>query len=93
MNLSIILFNAVIKFFNLLEFLIFVRVFLSWIPFIQDNVLIKLLNNLTEPILYPIRKIIMKSPIGGGGMAIDFSPIIAIIFFYIIEKIIYNILF
>lgn len=33
----------------------------------------------TEPILYPIRAIINKSPFGGAGMFIDFSPIIAFI--------------
>ena len=56
-----------------LSLLIIARALLSW--FIQDpfNPLMRTLNDLTEPILAPIRNRL------GGGMGIDLSPLIAIV--------------
>ena len=58
---------------QVLSLLIIARALLSW--FIQDpfNPLMRTLNDLTEPILAPIRNRL------GGGMGIDLSPLIAII--------------
>ncbi len=56
-----------------LSLLIIARALLSW--FIQDpsNPIMRTLNDVTEPILAPIRNRL------GGGMGIDLSPLIAII--------------
>ena len=58
---------------QVLSLLIIARALLSW--FIQDpfNPFMRTLNDLTEPILAPIRNRM------GGGMGIDLSPLIAII--------------
>lgn len=67
---------------NLLDFLIFVRIILSWVPFLgRDNPIVNIIYSLTEPILAPIREIIRKSPIGNAGMMLDFSPVIAWLIF------------
>jgi len=58
--------------------MLFARIILSWFP-IRDNRLIELLFMLTEPILAPIRSLVRRSPLGGSGMMIDFSPLIAFI--------------
>lgn len=75
--MSLIIFNALIIFVEILDYLILARVFLSWIPISRDNPIIKFIYALTEPILAPIRNMLQKSPLGGPGMILDFSPIIA----------------
>ena len=62
-----------------LEGLIFVRVVLSWIPALHRSRLAQLVFALTEPILGPIRRLLAKSPLGGAGVPLDFSPFLALI--------------
>lgn len=76
-NLISLLIIAIRYFCNFLYALILIRVLLSWFPIPRNNKLIQLLYALTEPLLAPIRNIIRKSPLGGPGMVLDFSPIIA----------------
>ncbi len=62
---------------------------LSWFPSDYGSGLHRLqdfTNRLTQPIVGPIRKLI--PPIGGGRMAIDLSPLFAIIALEILEAII-----
>jgi YggT family protein len=47
------------------------RAILSWVNPDPYNAIVRFINNVTEPVLYPIRS---KLPINFGG--IDFSPII-----------------
>jgi len=72
-----LLLQAVDKFFDLLYFLIMIRIILSWIPSARDTGIGRVIYNLTEPILGPIRQMLDASPIG-GGMMLDFSPVIAL---------------
>lgn len=70
--------------------LIFVRILLSWIPRIPYNptlnAIIGFINDVTNPYLNIFRRII--PPVGGGGFALDLSPIIAIIVLYIARAIV-----
>ncbi len=66
--------------FTVLYFAILVRILLSWIPMSQDNAIIRLLNQITEPILAPARRII--PPMGG----IDFSPMIVLLLLYMVQR-------
>ena len=50
------------------------RAILSWVNPDPYNAIVRFINNVTEPVLYPIRT---KLPINYGG--IDFSPIIVIL--------------
>ena len=50
------------------------RAIISWVNPDPYNPIVKFLNAVTEPVLYPIRK---KIPINLGG--IDFSPILVIL--------------
>ncbi|HIT88057.1 MAG TPA: YggT family protein [Candidatus Coprocola pullicola] len=88
--MRIILIQAVDMFFGLLDFLIFVRVILSWIPIGRGNPIIQLLYTLTEPILAPIRSLLDKSPL--GGMMLDFSAVFALILLYFIRMLLLNFL-
>lgn len=56
---------------NAYMLLIFVRVIMSWLPN-QGGKFVRLINDLTDPILAPLRKVI--PPLGG---AIDITPLVA----------------
>ena len=73
--------------FEILTYIIFIRVILSWFPHNPYQPLIKLIYQISNPILIPIRNFV--SPIGG----IDISPIIAIFMIQLIKNIILKSLF
>lgn len=87
MSIANILANALNIFYDILTFAILVRCIISWLPINRNNFFVKIIYALTEPILGPVRRLIEKSPLG-GGMIIDFSPVIA----YFILNFIYIIL-
>jgi YggT family protein len=70
--------------------LIFARILLSWIPRIPYNPILSsvigFIQEVTDPYLRLFRRII--PPLGGGGFALDLSPIIAIIVLIIAQSII-----
>jgi YggT family protein len=74
------------------QFLIFIRVLLTWVstdgyrPTI-DHPLILLLRRVTDPVLDPLRRLI--PPIGG---TVDISPIVALIILEILRRILSSIL-
>lgn len=82
---------AVYYVFKFIEFAILARVLISWLPIPKDNQFIRLLYQLTEPILAPIRGIMEKSAIG-GNMMLDFSPVVAFILIAVVENILLRIL-
>lgn len=78
-------------FFYLLNLLIFARILLSWLPIAgihidPYNPIVRLLQDVTDPILEPFRRII--PPIG----MIDISPIVAIIVLQVVQSIIIEML-
>ena len=78
--------------FWLAYWLIIIRVIVSWLrPSVRDKRvyrLLRLLYDLTEPMLAPIRRLMPSTNIG-----IDFSPFIAIILLGILERIIVSLIF
>ena len=83
-NLQALLLHAVDIFFYLLEMLILVRILLSWIVGYQGGSVMRLLYNLTEPILQPVRNMVDKSPLG-GGVGLGFSPVFALILLRLVK--------
>jgi YggT family protein len=68
------------SFIQIYIYLIIARVLLSWFPVPRNDLLrsaYKIVYDVTEPYLSLFRRIIPS--IGGGGMGIDISPMIAII--------------
>lgn len=86
-NLQVLLDKAVGSFFYIMELLIFGRILLSWLPLGFNNPIGKFLYSMTEPILGPCRKMLDKSPLG-GGMMLDFSPVIALILMMLARQLI-----
>lgn len=84
-NIQILLVKAVDIFFYVMELLIFARILLSWLPMGYNNPIGQFLHNMTEPILGPARRMLEKSPLG-GGMMLDFSPIIALILMQLAQQ-------
>lgn len=71
----LILYQSIIFFLKLLEFLVFARVIMSWLfAFGSTNSFSELIFELTEFMLAPIRNLLRKTPL--GGTFLDFSPIV-----------------
>ncbi len=73
--------------FTLLEFAILIRVLLSWVRVDPYHPLVRLLDQITEPILAPFRRLI--PPTGG----LDFSPIVAFFALEVLRRVILGLLF
>ncbi len=71
--------------FTILTFAIIIRALVSWLPIDPYNPFIQILDQITEPILAPLRRFI--PPIGG---AMDITPIVALIILQILQAIIDN---
>ncbi|MCD7854031.1 MAG: YggT family protein [Clostridiales bacterium] len=78
---------------KLFYLLIVARCLLSWLPVNRSNKIVDLIYTLTEPVLAPIRRLFDRSPLGGYGMRIDFSPVIAVILIEIVCDVIINIIY
>jgi YggT family protein len=82
--MKLILATTVSYFFEFLNFMILIRVFLSWFNFNPNNKFIMLIYQLTDPVLEPFRKLSYKLGLNTG--MIDFSPIISLLFLYYVIK-------
>lgn len=67
--------------FNILTYAILVRALLSWFPIAPDNPLVRILDDITEPILAPLRRVVPR--LG----AFDITPIVAMFALQIIGQI------
>ncbi len=67
--------------FFILQFAIIVRALMSWFNPSPDNPIVRLVYEITEPVLAPLRRIIPKL-----GM-VDITPIVAILLMNVIENI------
>lgn len=68
--------------------IIIAQAILSWVSPDPYNPIVRVINNLTDPLLYRIRS---KLPVMFGG--IDFSPIVVIIGIVFIQRFLVNSLF
>jgi YggT family protein len=74
-----ILANFISIFALVLTWAIIIRALLSWFSISGSQPLFRLLMEITEPVLAPIRRILP------GGMMLDFSPLIAILLIQIVS--------
>ena len=70
--------------------LIFIRILISWIPRMPYypwlRASVDFIHQVVDPYLKIFRRVI--PPLGGGGMAIDISPILAIIVLSIVWRVV-----
>ena len=74
--------NFVLLFFM---WIVIARAILSWVNPDPYNTIVRFIHNVTEPVLFQVRK---KLPINFGG--IDFSPIIVILIIYFLRDFVVN---
>jgi YggT family protein len=72
--------------------LIFIRILLSWVPRMPYNRYLRgavsFIEEVTDPYLNVFRRFI--PPLGGGGFALDLSPMLAMALVYIVGLIVVN---
>ena len=84
--MKFLLFQVIDMVFNILQIIIIVRVILSWISHNPSNQFIRIIYQVAEPILKPIKEIL---PI--TGMGFDFSPIVAFFLLGLLKKILLSV--
>ncbi|HNS49609.1 MAG TPA: YggT family protein [Anaerolineae bacterium] len=83
--------NGISAVFRAYEFLILVRVILSWLgpnPYRLPRAIVRFLYRVTEPILAPLRRVI--PPIGG---TVDISPVAAMILLDLARMLVVSLLY
>lgn len=90
--MNFLIYKSFEMFIRIIDFIILIRVLLSWIPINRDNTIVRIVYGVSEPFLQPIRKLLNKSPLG-SGMMLDFSPIILLLLLQMIQMILYSVLF
>jgi YggT family protein len=70
---------------------IIIRAIISWVQPNPYNPIIQLLYRVTEPVLYPIRRMLFRYK-GMRDTGIDFSPFIAIILLYVLKSVLFRVL-
>ena len=70
---------------NIFLFIVIARAVLSWVSPDPFNPIVRFINNVTEPILYPIRT---RLPVHFGG--IDLSPIVVFLGIIFIRTFVVN---
>lgn len=70
--------------------LVFLRVLMSWIPRLPDNTAIQavagFIRETTDPYLNLFRRFL--PPVGGGGFALDLSPVVGVFLLLIGQQIV-----
>ena len=69
-----------------LNLAILARILLSWMPIDRENRLVRIVYDITDPILTPIQRVI---PAVGG---LDLSPMIALILIQVVQRILMSLL-
>ena len=80
--------ELLLRILNIYILILFIRVIISWIRPNPYHPFVRLVYQVTEPVLEPIRRVI--PPI---GMGLDISPVVAFILISIIKRIIISTLF
>jgi YggT family protein len=66
---------------NIFMWIVIARAILSWVNPDPYNPIVRFIHNVTEPVLYPIRR---RIPLSFGG--IDFSPIIVLLVVIFLQR-------
>lgn len=84
------IYRMVSTLFRVVYLLLMVRVLFSWINIGPNTTIGRFVYDITEPILYPIRKFLDKIGLGGGML--DFSIVFAVLAMEIILNIVRRLL-
>ncbi|MFH1665276.1 MAG: YggT family protein [Candidatus Omnitrophota bacterium] len=73
--------------FNILYFLLVIRIILSWVNADPYNEIVRVIYAVTDPLLLPFRRLSLQM----GG--IDFSPILAFLVLSVVKNLLVNIIY
>lgn len=79
--------NAAYTLLVVIQWLVFARVVLSWIPLARNHPVVIFIFQITEPIIGPVRKMLDRTSFF-GRFGIDFSPLVVFILIDIIKNIV-----
>lgn len=79
---------ALVRLIDIIVWIIIAKSIMSWFPGAQDSRLYALLDDFTEPVEAPMRKLLARFNTG----PLDFSPMLAIIFLWVLSRLIYTFL-
>jgi len=68
-----------------------IRAVISWVQPNPDNPIIQFLYRITEPVLFPIRRTLLRYR-SMRNTGIDFSPLVAIILLYVVKSVLIRML-
>ena len=77
---------ALIKFLNVLSWLIVIQCLMSWFPGARYSKGYEMISMFTEPLVGPIRNVLFRYI----DIPIDFSPIIAFFVISMVQRLIYS---
>ena len=80
--------NILYKLIGLYEIALLVRIVLSWVPHNPYNQVVQFLYKITEPVLYPIRKMM-----GSYNIGIDLSPLVVLLIIMFLKQFLVSSLF
>ncbi len=69
-----------------------IDVILSWV-YTGNNMFARIIHAITEPVLKPFRKLINNSALGGPGLRLDFSPILAVLALQLLSEVLKGLLY
>ncbi len=78
-NFIILLANSVNYTVEIILWIITIDIILSWVN-IGSGSFVRMIRSITEPILRPFRNMLRNSALGGPGLRLDFSPLLAMLF-------------
>ena len=81
------LYDIIDLIFNALYLALMIRVLMSWLPNIPDHPVVRIIYEVTDPILNPFRQMIPSTA------GIDFSPILAFLALEVARQIVLGLLF
>jgi YggT family protein len=70
---------------DLYSLVLLASVVLSWVQLSEDNAFVKIVRQLTDPVLEPVRKVV--PPVGG----FDLSPVLVILALNLLKALLYRI--
>jgi YggT family protein len=67
---------------DLYSLVLFAAIILSWVNLSPDNPIVRVIRQLTEPVLAPVRRVL---PAAGG---FDFSPLVVLVAIRLLQRLI-----
>jgi YggT family protein len=80
--------KAVYYLLEAISYMLLARILLSWFPRIRQSRFYAVLFQLTEPLLMPVRKLLMRTK--AGNMPIDFSVIIVYLIIAVLQMLLWR---